>query len=162
MQIVPGTDRATFTLKVETEADREFLDAIDHRGAHAITRTACSRVPGQGGYINDSATLLVDRKQPQVLEREAGRQVLRAAREFLSLCLCENALDRHVGAHATDPDAQHKLAAQLDKLQLVLQTFRIAITHPEAVPQEVDSTHIDTPHGCNCAIVAPRAEVGAA
>jgi hypothetical protein len=153
MHITAGAGSATFQLTAESEADRALLDAIHLDGAHALHAADWRHTPQDGGLALTGVTLQIDRKHPAALERETGRQLLRAVRECFRLGLGENALHGHIGLQPANPDTQHKLAAQLDQFELVLQALRAAVGHTEAVRQEVDSTHSDASSGCDTAIL---------
>ena len=130
-----------FTLTAETDADRALLDAIDWEGLHAAVLSGTHKTPEGAGWAVTGITLVLDRKHPQALETQSGRQLLRAARELFRLCLGEEALNRVIGLDTPNPDSQKKIATLLDKLHIVLDAGIGAIRQSERLGEKVDTAH---------------------
>lgn len=160
MQVTTAQQGTTFTLKAESTSDRQLLDALDLQ--RHIALVSVQRYADSSGFVNDTATVLVDRKSPQALEAQAARELLRTFRELLRLGCTHSALDGHVGSDAADPQAQEQLTAHLEKLQLVLQALRVAVLQQVAVRQNVVSAHGEVSGGEKPILAQAGQEGGAA
>lgn len=124
-----------FWLTAESAEDRQFIDALDLERFIAIGQMF--RKPEGKHFVNSSCTLLVDGRSEAALVANSQRKAFNALTQLFALGLAEAARDGHVGANAPDPQLQKALAAMLEKLELVLQTFNQMVVEQKALKEMV-------------------------
>lgn len=93
MKIIAISD-TEFQMEVETQADRDFLDALDINDRRIYLESLKRMRPeGCKHFINQTATFNVARSSEKALADEAGRKCLSALRQLASLALADTAND---------------------------------------------------------------------
>lgn len=150
MQITT-TDGKTFTLRRETDADKQLLESLDLANqAHVID---VLRTTSNGSaFITEAVVIEVSRHGEHALKAQSGRQALSALGQLVSLGLREAAHHGHVSATPTHPQAQEQLTALLVQIQMVLESLRNIVSKQELMLQKMNCPH-NTPTVVETAIV---------
>ena len=151
----PGSQPTQFTLVGESEADIEFLDALDHQH-HGLRVVSITRKPHPAtrGFTNTGVTLDFDANAPELRRRDATSKAVSALSQLFGLILTEAAQHRHISATATNPQPQEQLTTGLVQLQIVGKALGEIVSQCELMLKKVQCAHVNSSSGGKSAIVA--------